>query len=37
VIGEEVALNMDIFAPVREDYLYLAVHQADAFNSTPEV
>jgi len=27
VVGDEVVLNVDIFAPIREDYLYLAAHQ----------
>jgi mannose-6-phosphate isomerase-like protein (cupin superfamily) len=27
VVGDEVVLNVDIFAPIREDYLYLATHQ----------
>jgi quercetin dioxygenase-like cupin family protein len=27
VVGEEVVLNVDVFAPIREDYLYLAAHQ----------
>jgi quercetin dioxygenase-like cupin family protein len=31
LLGDEVALNVDVYAPVREDYLYLAAHQADAF------
>jgi quercetin dioxygenase-like cupin family protein len=31
VVGDEVAYNIDIFAPAREDYLYLTEHQADAF------
>jgi mannose-6-phosphate isomerase-like protein (cupin superfamily) len=31
LIGSEVALNVDVYAPVREDYLYLVQHQADAF------
>jgi quercetin dioxygenase-like cupin family protein len=28
-IGDEVVLNIDIFAPVREDYLFLAVNQSE--------
>jgi quercetin dioxygenase-like cupin family protein len=32
VIGDDVALNIDLFAPLREDYLFLAEHQADAFS-----
>jgi mannose-6-phosphate isomerase-like protein (cupin superfamily) len=31
LIGDEVALNVDVYAPVREDYRYLVEHQADAF------
>ena len=31
VVGDDVAYNIDIFAPVREDYLHLVAHQADAF------
>ena len=27
VVGDEVVLNADVFAPIREDYLYLAAHQ----------
>ena len=27
VIGDETVFNADIFAPIREDYLYLAAHQ----------
>jgi hypothetical protein len=27
VVGDEIVLNVDIFAPIREDYLYLAAHQ----------
>jgi hypothetical protein len=29
VIGEEAALNVDLFAPVREDYLALTSHQPE--------
>jgi quercetin dioxygenase-like cupin family protein len=32
VVGDETALNVDVFAPLREDYLYLTRHQADAFD-----
>lgn len=28
-VGDEVVLNIDIFAPAREDYLFLAVNQDD--------
>jgi quercetin dioxygenase-like cupin family protein len=31
--GSEV-LNIDVFAPVREDYLFLTEHQRDTFNTT---
>ena len=27
VVGDEVVLNVDMFAPIREAYLYLAAHQ----------
>jgi quercetin dioxygenase-like cupin family protein len=27
VVGDEAVLNVDVFAPVREDYLHLAAHQ----------
>jgi mannose-6-phosphate isomerase-like protein (cupin superfamily) len=27
VVGDEAVLNVDVFAPIREDYLYLAAHQ----------
>ena len=27
VVGDETVLNIDVFAPIREDYLYLAAHQ----------
>jgi quercetin dioxygenase-like cupin family protein len=30
-IGEERVLNIDVFAPLRRDYLHLVAHQADAF------
>jgi mannose-6-phosphate isomerase-like protein (cupin superfamily) len=30
VIGEETVLNVDLFAPAREDYLHLADHQLNA-------
>ncbi|HMD56185.1 MAG TPA: cupin domain-containing protein [Solirubrobacteraceae bacterium] len=29
VVGEEIVLNVDVFAPVRDDYLALASHQPD--------
>ncbi len=28
-IGDEVVLNIDVFAPIREDYLFLAVNQSE--------
>jgi quercetin dioxygenase-like cupin family protein len=31
IIGEEIVLNVDVFAPVRDDYLHLVEHEADAF------
>jgi quercetin dioxygenase-like cupin family protein len=31
VVGDAVAFNIDVFAPVRDDYLHLAAHQVDAF------
>lgn len=31
VMGEETVLNVDIFSPIREDYLYLVEHQLDSF------
>ena len=27
-IGDEVCLNLDVFAPVRQDYLHLVQYQA---------
>ena len=35
VVGDEVVLNVDIFAPIREDYLYLAAHQ-DGKEGSPQ-
>jgi quercetin dioxygenase-like cupin family protein len=35
VVGDEVVLNVDIFAPIREDYLYLAAHQ-DGKKGSPQ-
>ncbi len=34
-IGDEVVLNIDFFAPVRDDYLFLAVNQ-DEYGPVPE-
>jgi len=31
VMGEETALNIDVFSPIREDYLYLVDHQLEFF------
>jgi mannose-6-phosphate isomerase-like protein (cupin superfamily) len=31
IIGDEVVLNVDVFAPVREDYLHLVERDAEAF------
>jgi quercetin dioxygenase-like cupin family protein len=33
LIGTQVALNVDVYAPVRDDYRYLVEHQADAFDN----
>jgi quercetin dioxygenase-like cupin family protein len=30
-IGDEVVLNLDVFAPLRQDYLHLVAYQADEF------
>jgi quercetin dioxygenase-like cupin family protein len=30
-IGDEVALNLDVFAPLRNDYRHLVAHQSDEF------
>jgi hypothetical protein len=35
VVGDEVVLNVDIFAPIRDDYLYLAAHQ-DGKEGSPQ-
>lgn len=32
VVGDEVAFNVDVFAPIRQDYVYLTEHQAEAFD-----
>ena len=34
-IGNEVVLNIDVFAPAREDYLFLAVNQ-DEYGPVPK-
>ena len=31
-IGDEIALNLDVFAPVREDYLHLTEYQEPDFD-----
>lgn len=32
-VGDEVAVNLDVFAPVREDYRHLTAYQEDDFSS----
>ncbi|TFZ02910.1 cupin domain-containing protein [Ramlibacter henchirensis] len=32
-VGDEVALNLDVFAPMRDDYKHLVEHQAADFKS----
>lgn len=32
LVSDETALNVDVYAPVREDYRYLVAHHADAFD-----
>ncbi|MFM0158383.1 MULTISPECIES: cupin domain-containing protein [Paraburkholderia] len=34
-IGDEVALNLDVFAPLRDDYRHLVAYQADEFTTGP--
>ena len=34
-IGDETVLNLDIFCPIRPDYLHLVDHQAAEFATTP--
>jgi mannose-6-phosphate isomerase-like protein (cupin superfamily) len=34
-IGDEVALNLDIFAPMREDYKHLVEYQDPEFGQNP--
>ncbi|MBV9414974.1 MAG: cupin domain-containing protein [Solirubrobacterales bacterium] len=36
VIGEETAFGVDIFAPVREDYKYMAAHQLSREEDAPQ-
>ena len=33
--GDEVALNLDVFAPIRDDYRHLAAYQDAEFTSAP--
>ena len=35
-IGDEVALNLDVFAPIRDDYKHLVEYQAAEFLTKPE-
>ncbi|HSW22286.1 MAG TPA: cupin domain-containing protein [Burkholderiaceae bacterium] len=35
-IGDEVALNLDIFAPLRDDYKHLVAYQAAEFGADDE-
>ena len=30
-IGEEIVMNLDVFSPIREDYLHLVEYQANDF------
>lgn len=32
VVGHEVVLNIDVYAPARPDYAHLTAHQDEAFN-----
>lgn len=32
VVGDETVLNIDVFAPVRQDYLHLTAHQQERFD-----
>ncbi len=34
-VGDEVALNLDVFAPIRDDYRHLVKFQEAEFASTP--
>jgi quercetin dioxygenase-like cupin family protein len=34
-IGDEVVLNLDVFCPIRKDYLHLVDHQAAEFGAEP--
>jgi quercetin dioxygenase-like cupin family protein len=31
VVGDETVLNLDVFTPLREDYLHLVTYQKDSF------
>lgn len=33
VVGEEPVLNLDVFSPLREDYLHLVTYQTDTFEN----
>ena len=30
-IGDEIVMNLDVFSPIREDYLHLVEYQANDF------
>ena len=34
VVGDERVLNVDVFAPAREDYLFLTAHQSEYADAT---
>ena len=36
-VGEETALNLDVFAPIRDDYKHLVEYQAQEFSGSPDV
>lgn len=33
VVGDETVLNLDVFSPMREDYLHLVTYQKDSFET----
>lgn len=33
VVGDEPVLNLDVFSPLREDYLHLVTYQKDSFDT----
>ena len=35
-IGDETALNLDVFAPIRDDYMHLVEYQAGEFAAAPK-